>query len=364
MSTKQSTVITDVSQINLDWLDHALRRSGALISGRVRDFSVSVEGSTNACVAKLHVAYDEQATGKLPARLFLKLCSQSNEFVPDSEVNYFLRDYVGLVDAAIPTCYDASYDGDAGIYHILMDDLSTSHRSYWGMTPTLAHGVAMAQTLARLHAYRWGEERFAAVEGRIPSRSQIERYVAVAQEGVAPLLAAPNADLEPAWPDALRAVFEHHPQAMIKRTQNPVGFTLVHGDVNPGNILVPISGEGTIYLIDRQPFEWSLTTWLGVSDLAYMMVLWWETELRRSLEWPVLRAYHAGLQQQGVTDYAWEQLVDDYRLCALQGVYVATDWCSDEKNRTEKKWIWWPKLQRSMAAFFDLGCAELWESRP
>jgi predicted unusual protein kinase regulating ubiquinone biosynthesis (AarF/ABC1/UbiB family) len=42
-------------------------------------------------------------------------------------------------------------------------------------------------------------------------------------------------------------------------------MTLIHGDPNPGNILVPKVGEqpalsaskGPLFLIDQQPFDWN-----------------------------------------------------------------------------------------------------------
>ena len=59
-----------------------------------------------------------------------------------------------------------------------------------------------------------------------------------------------------------------------------------------------------IYIIDRQPFDWSLTTWLGVYDLAYAMLIDWDTPTRRALEWPVLRRYHDELRRRGVMGYS------------------------------------------------------------
>ena len=113
-------------------------------------------------------------------------------------------------------------------------------------------------------------------------------------------------------------------------------------------------------MIDRQPFDWSLTTWLGVSDLAYMMVHWWETALRRQYELPILRRYHAALVERGITTYSWPQLLRDYRLCAVQSIYVATAWCAAEESLRTMRWVWWPLLLRSLAACADLRCAELW----
>jgi len=147
---------------------------------------------------------------------------------------------------------------------------------------------------------------------------------------------------------------------MRERGHDAAGFTLVHGDVNPGNILAPRVGRGRVYLVDRQPFDWSLTTWLGVSDLAYMMVHWWDSALRRQWEIPILRRYHDALVGRGVADYPWEQLLRDYRLCAVQSVYVAVEWLVLEGDRTRMRWIWEPQLHKAMAAYLDLRCAELW----
>jgi hypothetical protein len=168
------------------------------------------------------------------------------------------------------------------------------------------------------------------------------------------------AQIDPSWRAAIHEIFEHHPALMHRRARDRRAFTLIHGDVNPGNFLAPITGSGGTYLIDRQPFAWSLTWWQGVSDLAYLMVHWWGSVLRRRHEWDVLRAYHAGLERRGVHTYGWEQLVEDYRLCAVQSVYVPAAWCVEEWGLTQVGWVWRPQLQKAMTAFFDLRCAELW----
>lgn len=165
--------------------------------------------------------------------------------------------------------------------------------------------------------------------------------------------------LRPHWPDLLRELFALHPQALIRRAGDPNGFTLIHGDVGLGNVLVPRQGRQPLYLIDRQPFGWSLTTWLGVYDLAYAIVLDWKTEARRRWELPVLRRYHEHLIERGVRGYSWNQLFDDYRLCVAMGVYVATEYCRGGIN---ERWIdeWLAILQRALTACDDLDCAALW----
>jgi hypothetical protein len=103
-----------------------------------------------------------------------------------------------------------------------------------------------------------------------------------------------------------------------------------------------------------------LTTWLAVSDIAYMMVHWWASSARRTLEDSVLCEYHRYLLQRGITDYDWGQLVHDYRLRAVQSLYVPTIRCVLKENREKMKWVWFPQLQKAMTTFFDLRCSELW----
>ena len=86
------------------------------------------------------------------------------------------------------------------------------------------------------------------------------------------------------------------------------GFTLIHCDVGNNNILVPRDGDRPIYIIDRQPFDWSLTTWLGVYNLAHAIVLDWEVETRRRLEVPIIRHDYNQLIKNGVYGYSWEQI--------------------------------------------------------
>ena len=351
-------VITDVRQITPDWLTAVLRHSGALPTGRVLDPGAEAERSVWSQIVRLRPRYDAVASDP-PAALLLKICAGDDAVFGPSEVLYHTRDYADLADVPIPRCHDAQFSETPRAYHILMDDLSATHANTWELSPTLERASAVADALAALHAHRWGPERLRPVGGTIPGPAEIARYVGHVRQGLEPLLETLGGTLDPAWRDALHNVFAQHPGLMQDRTRDAAGFTLVHGDVNPGNILAPRDGGGRAYLVDRQPFDWSLTTWLGVSDIAYMMVHWWETTLRRQWEVPILRHYHEALAHRGVSGYAWEQLLLDYRLCAVQSIYVAVEWLVLEQDRTRMRWVWEPQLRKAMTAFFDLRCADL-----
>ena len=357
-------VITEIDQVTCDWLTAVLSKSGALTRGAVASFAHQAGAGNWSKNCKLTVRYTDEAQGTLPQRLFLKLANTDlgdGESFDDSEVIYYTRDYVDVPDAPLPRCYDAAYSDSLKRYHILLDDLSESHIVAGEKEPTLGYGLALAEGLATLHARWWGAQRLAEANASIHSASHIQNFVDISHLGVAHILNRTPNDLKPHWPEVMHSLFANHPGALIERTQDANGFTLIHGDAGQFNILVPREGDSPILLIDRQPFNWSLTVWLGAYDLAYAMVLDWEVDTRRQWEIPVLKRYHAHLIQNGVVGYTWERLYDDYRLCVATCVYIATEYCRGGIN---KRWfhVWLRMLQRALTACDDLNCSELWHS--
>ena len=359
----QDKVISSLDQVSADWLTAVLFNSDALSEGSVTSFYVASGEGNWSSNAILKLQYSHGAQGTLPRRLFLKMvdagASSSDEFFGVSEVTYYTHDYAGVEAAPLIKCYNAAYSVEQNSYHLLLDDLSETHVKAAEKTPTLEYGLALAEGLAMMHARWWGAQRLAEASAPIHSAEHIRRFVDIAEPGVEHILNNFSAELKPHWPDMMRSLFANHPRAIIERTQDDNGFTLIHGDAGHTNILVPRHGDRPIYIIDRQPFNWSLTTWLGVYDLAYAIVLDWEVETRRQLEMPVLRRYHNWLFKNGIIDYPWQQLVDDYRLSAAMGVYIATEYCRGGVNQRSLS-TWLPYLQRSLTACDDLNCSELW----
>ncbi|MBL8046063.1 MAG: phosphotransferase [Anaerolineales bacterium] len=351
----QSTFITQLTQVTPEWLTHALTTSGALTAGAVEAIEVETGRGNWSANARLKVRYSADAHGARPERLFLKMVQADlgDDFFGASEVNYYRRDYVGVGDAPLLRCYSAAYSEAERRYYLLLDDVTETHVEAAAKTPTFEYGLALAEGLAALHAHHWATPPQ-------HSAAHILRFADMAEQGLSHILQHHAAVLQPHWPEFLRTFFAHHPPKMLARTSTPNGFTLIHGDVGHNNILVPREGMRPIFIIDRQPFDWSLTTWLGVYDLAYAMVLDWEIETRRQLEVPVLKHYHASLLQRGVKDYAWEQLWDDYRLCVAMGIYIAVEYCRG--SGAELVNVWLPMLQRALTACDDLQCGELWRN--
>lgn len=135
-------------------------------------------------------------------------------------------------------------------------------------------------------------EGISSVGEGLPDTGQIQGFVQVAEPGVEPILDMFSDELKPHWPDKIHDLLARHPTSMAARTADGKGFTVIHGDVSLGNILVPVHGNRPIYIIDRQPSNWNLTIWLAVYDAAYALILSWDTDTRRRFERQILRHYH------------------------------------------------------------------------
>lgn len=356
------TVIVTLEQVTTEWLTTVLSNSGALTRGMVQAFDVDTGQGNWSDHAHITVHYAAASQGTLPRHFFLKLVNTDlgDECFGPSEVFYYTRDYVDVADAPLIRCYDAAYSEEQQRYHLLLADVSETHVLAADHPLSLDYGLALAEGFAALHARWWGAQGLADAAAPIHDAAHIQQFADIAQPGVEHIIRHCSDDLKPHWPDLMRDFYAHHPARMIARAQDLTGFTLIHGDAGPYNIMVPREGTRPLYLIDRQPFDWSLTTWLGVYDLAFAIVLDWDSEARRNLERPILRHYHQELLQRGVTDYTWEQLWDDYRLAAAMGIYVATEYCRGGLNEPAQKY-WLPRLQRSLIACDDLDCRALWQ---
>jgi hypothetical protein len=354
--TISDSLITHLDQVTPEWLTAVLRRSGALEHGAVTGFDIDAGRGNWSTSGSLRLRYTPDATGERPPRLFLKMVDTDlgdGEYFGPSEVEYYIRDYIDVPDAPLLRCYDGQFSPELQRYHLLLADISDTHILAADKSPTLEYGLALAEGLAALHARWWGAERLAAAGAPIHNADHILRFVRIAEPGVGHILGRFAAELEPHWPAAMRDLFARHPQAMIDRGHDLNGFTLIHGDTGEHNIMVPRDGDKPLYLIDRQPFNWSLTTWLGAYDLAYAMVLDWDIDSRRSWEIPVLQHYHKHLISHGIVDYSWRRLIDDYRLCVAMGVYIAVEY---SRGGINERWIavTMKMLQRTLAACDDL----------
>ena len=347
-----------IEEATPEWLTHVLQEQGYLDEGAVLNVQTKTEKSSNADTARLTLIYSKEAIGRMPANLFLKLCSVNAEQFGSSEISYYTTIAAQIQDPPIPHCYHSAYATTTGHYHLLLEDLTDTHTPNWKVKPTWENAAKTIDAMAKLHASWWNHPQLGTI-GKLPDEVAIEDYISHPAQGLMPMLEDVGKTLPQPWLELIHRIFDRHGYKLKERARNSDRLTCIHGDPNPGNILSPIALDGKTFLIDRQLFDWSLSIWLGVSDIAYMMVHWWDTESRRQSEQPLLQHYYQKLEQFGIHSYSFTELWDDYRFCAMQSLYVVAAWCIDAAEQSKYKWVWLPQLKKTITACIDLNCMEL-----
>jgi thiamine kinase-like enzyme len=163
----------------------------------------------------------------------------------------------------------------------------------------------------------WERPPFEIVGKRVPDGADIQERVRENTERSTAFQAMLGDRLSDERRHIYRDVLRAMP-TLFQRLTSPHALTIVHSDVHIGNFLYPRDPHADkLRIIDWQ--TWNIG--LVVKDLVYMMAYFWFPERRTRYEQPLLHYYHERLHVYGVTNYAWQTLWDDYRLCVIRMLF-------------------------------------------
>ena len=330
--TRRVAVVHDPADVTPRWLESAL---GRRVHSFKRTDAVSIWGA--------HVLVNAEVEGaKTPLKLRVKVGSAA--VFGRGEVDYYVRTFVGLADAPLVRCHHA--EADDTHYHLLLDDLTDSHQNQDDVPVTEGYGRALVESLTQLHAHRWAQPP--------PDAVGIDASLRQAHAGLPVMLDAMEEGFSAADRAAVREVFDALAPALGRRAGDPAGFSWVHGDLNPGNILAPRAGQGRVLLIDYQPFlDPPPLSGLAMSDLAQAMVLWWPQEVRRTWAPALVHHWHARLHSGGAGYASAGRLREDWQLCVAQTLAVPASRCAEPGAVTGMRWLWETHVRRALAALAD-----------
>jgi len=351
-------VLTSIDQATPLWLTGVLHHSGHLPEGEVRSLSVTREfteqlGSISYFLA---VTYSDDATPGAPSRLFLKLprpnpAPESTAWAGEKEIHLYQAFLPHQRDLPIIQCYDAIYDADLRKYHLLLDDLSDTHdQPAWHLEIAARYITQTVDCLSQFHAYWWEHPRLSAIAGALPDAATMQAEIQRLQDAFAGFADVAGDRLSAQDRRIYEAVLAALPALWRHRT-NPRGQTLVHGDAHFWNFLYPRDPERHHTCM----LDWQLShTCPGTQDLAYAIVLRYPHRTP-AIEYDLIKRYYDRLLLHGVQNYSWEACWDDYRRQAAEQVlFPLRFWMNGLPTD-----FWSIFLHRPLAAFRELGCAEV-----
>ncbi len=360
-----------------DALTKLLYQEKALQRGRVLEVYITENEAFNSQIQHLKVSYSPDAAPHLPAELVLKknVPADWGKEAGRSEVAFyrFIAQDAHRFPMIIPHVV-ATYDEQTGDSLLLLQDLSATHhlpvtRRLTAQQPVQQEDMPaeatlhqIVETLAAFHAAWWEHPQLGTPPLELDSdcldEEHFRDYCQWLDQNWQSCLAAEGhwlpQDIISEISEILRLLPGAWERYLAKRFPTHHQLTLLHADAYLANFLVPRTDEaGRVYMLDWQG-PWG---GMGAFDLVMMCASFWTSAQRQEnkREETMLHRYVAALQANGVTNYAWDQLVEDYRLMILIFLQVAI-W--DQTNGSVRDY-WWPKLQCLVSAARDLDCVSL-----
>jgi hypothetical protein len=337
-------------------LTDVLRRAGVLAGGHVT--SVAIENSRQTLISTvkhLRLDVDGQAS-PTSFRVFSKT-RRADSAVAIGATESREADFYALVAPLVPgnllpRCFESVAGGEGG-WHILLEDLSDSHRvvSEWPIPPTMEQCDGIIGAHARFHAFWWDDPRLGDSVGAFLDTGAFDRSMAELPGQFAAFVDRLGDRLSAERRQVFERLMASASRLFNNRYRSHRNLTLLHGDAHVWNALYPRDPNRTdVRLIDWDGWRIDVAT----DDLAYMMAVHWYPERRRRFERECLRRYHAALVEAGVSGYDFDALWLDYRLSVLSQIMTPV-W---QAAVNLGPWIWWSHFERVMLAVGDLDCLE------
>ncbi len=300
----------------------------------------------------LEVDYAEGSSPKLPNRLLLKWAREQSvaPYGGDSELVFYRELAPALPSPPMVHCLATAPPASKHRW-LILEDLRSSHTNPpWPQRPDDKSVHEAVAVLARVHARWWEAPALGSTIGTPHTETDLRTMVNGFRSHLPGLFDDLGENLPVSDRVVLETVFNSSLQPWL-RLLDPRALTVIHGDAHTWNFLFPRSGQGTPYLIDWQ--VWHLD--IGARDLAFMIALHWDRAARQQLELPLLHVYHEELMSAGISNYSFDDLLLDYRRCAVRNLtFPILFW-----SRGLPREAWRRRLDYALAAYRDLDAAEL-----
>jgi hypothetical protein len=239
-----SCVITSPDAVRPEWLTEALYHSGYLPHGRVVHARATSEPSYTSTIARLTLTYSDDAPPAAPTRLFLKLARpDAKQRVVGSrqrrnEVTFHTRVATSMPGPPVVRCHQAVYCPETGASHLLFDDVSATHFAGQSWLPPPLHQAEKAMdAFAEFHAFWWDHPALSELDA-LPTPASVAEHVDNTRTHFPRFVDA----LDDRLPGPQLAVYERTLASLPRlweRVLRGTDLTLIHGDANFSNVLLP-----------------------------------------------------------------------------------------------------------------------------
>lgn len=294
-------------------------------------------------VIRINISYSvPDATG--PASIIAKFPSRNLRESPAfsyTEARFYLHKMHRTSVIEVPEVYYCRFDEVTGNCCLLLEDLSACRFVKQIVGCSEEQALLAIREIAKLHGTWWNRVLPADLSWIKPVSSSYPgnfcSYRIRSYRGE--------------WP----AILENLMPVLVERLDvlrarlSSAPYTVVHGDFHSQNICFS-KHEDKLTLIDFQ-FVQQAT---GMLDIARFMATSLHTDLRRSVEQRLLRAYLSCLEAQGISNYDADSCVNDFRAALLWNLFTPVALHLTNVMEHGKEWPkQFPVIERCIEAIND-----------
>ena len=221
-------------------------------------------------------------------------------------------------------CLGVRHNPATMLNQILLEDVSATHSNICDWPSPLPAQAAreLVESLAALHAAFWDKPRLGTSPVGLPpflqDEASHEAYLSFTQRDLEFYVSQMAGDVTPVqsrlYRSALNALGGMWEKFWSPRLASG-GLTLIHGNLNPCNVLYPNHSGGKVYFAD-----WEMCcAGLPASDLTMLLGLNLCPDQEDAI--PLLRRYHTSLCLAGVKEYPFDALLADYQIALLYELF-------------------------------------------
>ena len=316
-------------------------------------------------VTRLHLTYE--GAGDDPARrpttLIAKCPSPHPENVAlaqamgfyEREVNFYAL-LAPTIDVGVPRCLHAAMAGGGVPFVLLLEEVTGARTIDQVEGASLDDCERVVDEAVRLHARFWDHPDLWALDWLPPMNNALYKGAQALGEAKWPAFEARWRDRVPgqalAWVEAVTPVYP----ALLDWWVDQGHPTYAHTDFRADNLLFGGSaGDGAVTVLD-----WQLCTrHVGAWDVANFLGQSLTVDDRRTWEHDLLRRYHRGLEDAGVTGYPFERCRRDYRYCLLQQAWAQVAVSDLDPHNERGRRLLDAMITRAFAAVADHDAGEV-----
>jgi hypothetical protein len=349
-------------EVGADWLTRALRETGVITTSAVTSLDHEIIGEGVGVLgqlARFQLTYDKPEVGA-PASLVGKFPAKTQENRDLANLFRFyereVRFYEQIADdVELRTAqrYYSHFDDETNDFILLMEDLGSARCGNQVAGCAREEAATTILNMAPFHATWWNKVDTPRLEWIPYGNDPINHFA--------------ESSYNDGWENFARNFGDRlSPRAMAiaERLKTKIiaiedAFaapprTIVHGDLRYDNLFFGAEGEMAvadwqIVLRARSPY-----------DVGYFMSQSVNPADRKAIEMGILRRYHDKLLEHGVTDYTFDQCLDDYRVSAMFClVYPVVAGGNLDLANARGVELVTTMLDRSIATILDLDCDEM-----